>query len=146
MDNKFITRGISKETNEFVYGYYVHYDNGNRDIIVYEVEEYLRVTTSDDLRKNGKLNTVKIPKLAEITQEPDRWTGLKDDYDNKIWEKDILRRNDEYNYIVRAFRQVEQVWSGYYRNISDICVISECKIIGNTHFNKELLEANNGKD
>jgi len=139
-NNLFITRGISKENRDFVYGYYVNSNTSNRHFIITE-DSILRIQ-----RTGSRTHTLKFHNIVEISQEPDRWTGiiLNDDYhDNqKLWENDIcINKHDEigivkyqdyYDYPAFDIEEFETDSN----NISHYVFEDGLKIIGNTHFNK----------
>ena len=71
------------------------------------------------------------------------WTGLKDKNEKEIYDGDILKRNETYEYEVKWNKWGlvgKQLWSGMYRNIIEISPESECEVIGNIYENPELLK------
>jgi hypothetical protein len=147
-NNKFITRGISKETGEFVYGYYIKL--GISDIKHYIIEENNLEIVNTSARN---LNLSFEDWLTEITQEPDRWTGLTGLFDNinkKLWENDIVKYK-RFNGDKDHIGNIRKSSRGYVVNRDDnlgyfnLDVLVYIKVIGNIHFNKKILEENNDK-
>jgi len=133
--NKFICRGISKETNEFVYGYYIklfdkHYIIDESKLL----EEY---KTSYDMLCLYHLG-------IEIIQKPDKWFCNINNQD--IYESDILKSDGE---IIEIF--YDNDLGGFMKDIIDCkqtctsCLpedLEDYKIIGNTHFNNLTVDKN----
>ena len=125
--NKFICRGISKDTNEFVYGYY-SYDN--------EENKHFISNWATDCPDGIRL--VRCTLDIEIIQEPDRF--YKEVNGIKLFE------NDEIQYTVKGFNQtLDCVTTEIIDSICELEIdlvasiksgeITDLEIIGNTHFN-----------
>lgn len=144
MDNKFITRGISKKTNEFVFGY-PYKDSKNWHLMAFiDPLEKQRATirTLEYVLKEG---------LVEITQEPDSWTGLYDKNENLIYERDIIKDTRENRIFIVLWdngclgftfklKNKDSFIRFEYTTPLDIIRDNTMEVLGNTHFNPELLE------
>lgn len=152
MTNKFICRGISKETGKFVYGYYYCSDNSHY-ILNFEKEKLPEFEMKEGI---GYPVPQTISISTEITKEPDRWTELFDKNNKNIYEGDIL----EYKDLDHEINEIHIVkWGGegdenvgYINKNGDMNVgnvygylvgeynIDDYEVIGNIHFNKDLLK------
>jgi hypothetical protein len=150
-ENLFICRGISKDTNEFVYGYYVKIEN----------KHYL--IDKDTLMQNNDymINYISHLFFKEITQEPDRWVGLHCINGNMIFENDILGfysqsrigslmgKKLEYRKNLIFWNKQELSWDigkdGFFSKPDFETDEKKFEVLGNKHFNKELLENINNK-
>lgn len=124
MTNKFLARGISKETGKFVYGYYVKI----------EKRHYLMETKTAPLFEKGCLMVKDW--LTEITKEPDRCTTYLDKNKKPIYENDKIRQVIPFSFSFDKKKPQEILefvaeWSLTIRDSRQM------KIIGNTHNIKE---------
>lgn len=120
-NDKFICRGILRDTGKFVYGYPFKRKDGWR---LLDLEHDLA--------------------YFNIIKEPDRWTGECDKNGKKVWEKDILtvwiqNYKQINNYLVDNISMVTVgfLQEDFYYSWTAV------EVIGNLHFNKELLKDKN---
>jgi GH18 family chitinase len=138
MKNKFICRGISKETGKFVYGYPI-YTRGK-----FFVFANWDKTCINDLSECKMIGVA--PFFTEITQEPDRWTELYDKNKNKIWESDIIKYHNALESLCEPKSYKDSILlvnEELIKKLKNKDYSESIKVIGNTHFNKELLEKEN---
>lgn len=143
--NKHHCRGISKDTGKFVFGF-PFYCGMNKKW--YLIKDSVKVKVIDEISIKQYLEYV------EITQEPDRFTELKDKNSKLIYERDILEAYDIADGIVSTGYpyRVTVVFNGYpkdegmkHEQFCGICeegytsslrklvFRSDAEIIGNTH-------------
>lgn len=127
MENKFIVRGISKKENKFVYGYY-YYDEIDKK---HCIKEYYEVY-------QGDIDEI----IHNIIQEPDRFFCEINRI--KYWENDLFEHRDHcLPYPIFQLKWDKYGWGNYIGTEREI--ENWWRKVGTVHFNKELLEKNNGK-
>jgi len=138
--NRFICRGISKETGEFVYGYYVFLRN--RHFIISQTVATIRnaVTGVSTLSSETYEREI-IDRPIEIIQEPDRFSNRYSKDGKPIFKGD--RIEDETGNIFICDTFLDRIYfiseKDYISPLKDISVYSNFKIISNTHNIKENL-------
>ena len=141
-------RGISKETGEWVYGYY------------YKMPVVFPNESTAWMHYIVCLNEVVHPPLTQaILIDPatlGQGTGLKDAKNREIYGGDIVKSDNDGVGIYEIIWL--ELWAGYFRKViqpsnyepngSEIQPLpmaeQDLEIIGNRHQHKELLEADNG--
>jgi len=124
-------RGISATTGKFVYGDLIHALNG---------KVYINIKT---ISGGGAEFIQPIEVIANTVGE---FIGLKDRENNKIWEGDLLEVSTPLDdgYVGNVVYDVYCWGIDYGPNINDFQMIIQsdhtCKIIGNIHEHKHLLE------
>jgi hypothetical protein len=100
-ENLFICRGISKETNEFVFGYYFYEKQNKRHVII----------------RNEKIDNADyfLVEKTQIIQKPDRSLNFIDKNGKNIFEHDNIKVNDEISENIELdvwHSRLQDIWCG----------------------------------